>query len=121
MQFGESSEYYQQLARMVRNKLVFPSDKRARNAWCVYQPSEQTELLESECGRNIYAEAFEFTEPIDSLKMLALKVILEDYSGGALSPKIQLGDQVWFGEHLKISMPIEDVVQLDVCKCLEFV
>lgn len=108
--------YYQKLTEMVREKLKFSSDKRARNAWCVYQPSGQTGLLQSECGRTVYSEAFEFGEhqQVESLKMIALKLILKRYSGGAVSNTIQLSDHVWFGENLNISMPIEDIVLLDV-------
>lgn len=117
MEPGENANYYLKLTEKVREKLTFSSDKRARNAWCVYQPSEQTGLLQSECGRTVYSEAFEFADhkEVDSLKMITLKVILEAYSGGAVSHKIQLSDHVWFGENLKISMPIEDIVLLDVC------
>lgn len=116
MESGQNADYYQKLTEMVRGKLKFSNDKRARNAWSVYQPSEQTGLLQSECGRTVYSEAFEFADhkEIDSLKMIALKVILEAYSCGAVSHTIQLSDHVWFGENLNISMPIEDIVLLDV-------
>lgn len=122
MEPGQNADYYQKLTDMVREKLKFSSDKRTRNAWCVYKPSEQTGLLQSECGRTVYSEAFEFSDhkEVDSLKMTALKVILESYTCGAVSHTIQLSDHVWFGENLNISMPIEDIVLIDVGSTLLF-
>lgn len=58
----DDREYFQRLFKTIQPKLKFPNDRRALNAWRVYEPSFFTQILDSETNRNIYAEAFSFAD-----------------------------------------------------------
>lgn len=118
-------DYYEKLSDLVADKLVFPlGDRKAMNAWHVYKPSEQTELLQTEEGRAVYSEAFDFQTKanlsVQSLKMLAIMATLRNYKGGAVDECIQLTDKIWFGENLSCNMPIENLIHLDVRASLDY-
>lgn len=57
----DDREYFTRLFETIHPKLRFPNDKRALNAWQVYEPSFFTQVLTSEQNRQLYAEAFDFT------------------------------------------------------------
>lgn len=58
----DDREYFKRLFKTIQPKLTFPNDRRALNAWSVYEPSFFTQILDSEKNRNIYAEAFSFAD-----------------------------------------------------------
>lgn len=145
----DDREYFSRLFETLEPKLRFPNDKRALNAWQVYEPSFFTQILNSEQNRQLYAEAFDFVtnnehskknvikenksdaqaeniEPPDiepsitfktapTLKEIVLRYMLDTYKGGPFDENVQLSDKVWIGEHLNVDLPVDDVVELDVC------
>lgn len=114
----KTKEFFDKLYDSIKPKVRFPNDKKALNSWEVYETSYQTKLFLSENNRTIYADAFDFKEPInavESLKTLAIKAVLANYTGGPLDSSVQLSDKNWFGEHLDIELPVEDLTLLIVC------
>lgn len=97
-------------------KLNFPNDKSAKNAFNVFQPSIQSELFKSEEGRTIFAEAFNFEVnffKIQKLSEIALKVYVENFKDGPLDKNIVLENFVVFGETLDVNLPILSLLEME--------
>lgn len=97
-------------------KLNFPNDKSAKNAFNVFQPSIQSELFKSEEGRKIFAEAFNFDVnlfKIPKLSEIALKIYIANFKDGPLDKNIILDNFVLFGESLDVNLPILSLLEMD--------
>lgn len=101
----DEQNYFQLLGREIR-KLAASTDNASQLILDIYHPrSTQPEKS---------ADLADVANKVETLRMMALKVIFKAHKRGPIHNYIQLGEKIWFGERLDVEKKLDNIIDIDV-------